>query len=117
MRPISPIQVHARDLRRPHQLAPSLHSKFEYVCVQLCTIDLKRGHACLVTRTDLDTVVECLVRTIAKPKTQALFRQLLVPEIVTQAKNTRHVTAAHLRGRFAHLAVELGRLFDDQYAS
>ena len=35
-------------------------------------------------------------------------------EIMRKTQDPRHVTTAHLGGRFAHLAIELGRLLDDQ---
>ena len=35
-------------------------------------------------------------------------------EIMRQAQNARHIATAHFGGRFAHLAIERSRLFDDQ---
>src|ERR1043166_8516519 len=38
----------------------------------------------------------------------------MMAEIMGQTQNAGHVTTAHLGGRFAHFAVELGVFFDDQ---
>ena len=38
----------------------------------------------------------------------------MVPEVMGQPEDPRHVTTAHLGGRFAYFAIELGRLLDDQ---
>ena len=37
-------------------------------------------------------------------------------EIMGQTQNARHVTTAHLCGRFAHLAIELGIFFNHENA-
>ena len=72
-------------------------------------------HARVVTWPDFDAIIELLLRGIAKPHSQALFRELLVTEIIRQAKNARHVTAAHLGCRFADFAIERGVLLDDEH--
>ena len=38
----------------------------------------------------------------------------MMPEIMRQTQDPRHIAAAHLGGRFAHLAIERSPLFDDQ---
>jgi hypothetical protein len=55
-----------------------------------------------------------LLGMLRKPEAESLFRQVLVPEVMGQPEDPRHVTTADLGGRFAHLAIELGRLLDDQ---
>ena len=40
----------------------------------------------------------------------------MMPEIMRQTQDPRHITTAHLGSRFAHLAIERRRLFDDQDA-
>jgi len=35
-------------------------------------------------------------------------------EIMGETQNSRHVTTAYFRGRFADFAIELGCFFDDQ---
>ena len=39
-----------------------------------------------------------------------------MPEIARQAEDLGQETTAHFGGRFAHLAIELGRFFNDQNA-
>ena len=38
----------------------------------------------------------------------------MMTEIMRQTQDPRHIATAHLRGRFAHLAIERSPLFDDQ---
>ena len=40
----------------------------------------------------------------------------MMPEIMTQPEDAGHETTAHFSGRFAHFAIELFRLFDDENA-
>jgi len=70
----------------------------------------------LVASADFNTIIEALVRSIRKPHSQSLFRKLMMTEVMRQPQNPRHVATAHLRGRFANLAIELGVLFNDEHA-
>ena len=40
----------------------------------------------------------------------------MMTEIMRQPQDSRHVTAADFRGRFANLAIELRHFLDDQHA-
>src|SRR5207248_1267118 len=51
---------------------------------------------------------------LGKPQAQSLFRQMMVSEVMSQSEDPRHVATADLGGRFAHFAIELGRLLDNQ---
>ena len=84
--------------------------------VEFCPVDLEGGQPRLITRANLDAVVERLIRPVGEPKPQTLLRQLLVAEVARQAEHLGKKTAAHLGGRFADLAIEDGRLFDNQNA-
>ena len=73
-------------------------------------------HTRRVARSDLNAIVEALLHRIAKPHSQSLLGELLVAEIIRQAKNPRHVATAHFRGRFADFAIERGILLDNEHA-
>ena len=83
--------------------------------IEFCAIDLKRLHAGVVAWPNLDAIVEALFRRIAKPHPQSLLGELLMTEIIRQAKNARHVATAHFRGRFADFAIERGILLDNEH--
>src|SRR5437868_14220540 len=82
--------------------------------VERGAIDLKTREARSVTRAQLYTTIKRLLGMLGKPQAQSLFRQMMVSEVMSQSENPCHVTTADLGGRFAHLAIELGRLLDDQ---
>ncbi len=39
----------------------------------------------------------------------------MMPEIMSQTQDPRHIATAHLGGRFAYLAIERSPFFDDQH--
>ena len=82
--------------------------------VERRAIDLKTRETCSVTRAKLDTIVNRLVGMLRKPQAQSLFRQMMVTEVMRQSEDPRHVATADLGGRFAHFAIELRRLLDDE---
>src|SRR4030095_17231346 len=55
-------------------------------------------------------------RPIASPNRRPWLRQLRVAEVARQAENLGEKTTAHFSGRFAHLAIKDGRLFNNQNA-
>src|ERR1043166_3189202 len=92
------VQINLPDFRRTPQIASSLHRQLEHMRVELCAVDLERGRARVVMWTDFDAVIEWLIRAIAKPEAQPLFRQLLVSEITRQARSEEHTS--ELQSRF-----------------
>src|SRR5262249_4018825 len=84
--------------------------------IEFRAIHLKCLHPRVVSRPDLDTIVEPLLGRVAKPHPQSLFRQLFVPEIVRESKYPGQETTAHFRRRFTNFAIELGVLCDDEHA-
>src|SRR6476620_6519686 len=84
--------------------------------VEFCPVDLEGGQACLITRANLHAVVERLIRPVGKPKPQTLLRQLLMTEVARHAEDLSEKTTAHFSVRFAHLAIEDGRFFNNQNA-
>src|ERR1051325_1179182 len=86
------VQINLPDFRRTPQIASSLHRQLEHMRVELCAVDLERGHARVVMWTDFDAVIEWLIRAIAKPEPQSLFRQLLVPDRKSTRLNSSHRT-------------------------
>ena len=82
--------------------------------VERGAIDLKTREARSVTRAQLYTIIKRLLGMLGKPQAQSLFRQMMVSEVMSQSEDPRHVATADLGGRFAHFAIELGRLLDNQ---
>jgi hypothetical protein len=103
-----------RHLGRSDQFTASLHRFLKQMRVERSTINLKTCEARSVTRTQLHTIIKRLLRMLRKPQAQSLFRQMMVSEMMGQSEDPCHVATTDLGGRFAHLAIELGRLLDDQ---
>src|SRR6478672_5035415 len=82
--------------------------------VERGAIDLKTREARSVTRAQLYTIIKRLLGMLGKPQAQSLFRQMMVTEVMSQSEDPRHVATADLGGRFAHFAIELRRLLDDE---
>src|SRR5207253_1497375 len=77
-------------------------------------IHLKTCETRSVTRAQLYTIIKRLLGMLRKPQAQSLFRQMMVTEVMRQSEDPRHVATADLGGRFAHFAIELRRLLDDE---
>ncbi len=114
--PAAAVQLECFDLRGPKQFAAGGARIFQHVLVEGRTIDLKGRQPRLVMRADFHAVVELLRGRIRKPHAQPLLGELMMAEVIRQAEDPRHVTAADLGGRFAHLAIELARFLDDEDA-
>ena len=59
---ISAVQFALCDLGWPPEIASGLDRAFQQMRVELCSIDLKRLQARLITRPDLNALVKALVR-------------------------------------------------------
>ena len=95
---VSAVQVALRHLCRTPKIAAGFHRALKQMRVQFCSIHLKRLQSRLITRSNLNAVVEALVRRLAEPKSQPLFSNLMVAEMTGKTQNARHVTTAHFGG-------------------
>src|SRR5205823_13378529 len=82
--------------------------------VERGAIDLKTREARSVTRAQLYTIIKRLLGMLRKPQAQSLFWQMIVSEVMSQSEDPRHIATADLGGRFAHFAIKLGCLLDNQ---
>ena len=95
---VSTVQVALGHLCWTPKIAAGSHRALKQMRIQFRSIHLKRLQPRLITCSNLDTVIEALVRPLAEPKSQPLFSNLMVAEMVGKTQNARHVTTAHFGG-------------------
>ena len=79
--PVRAAQFTAHHFGRLPDFAAGLRREPEQVRVELRPIDLKSREPGLITRADLNAIVEGLVGPIREPEPEPLFDQLLMSEI------------------------------------